>query len=90
MLSFKEYLTEERSSKEIQVQGVFDQLKLAQMHRKDPFVVGDVLINRKGERFRVTSIKETKRYMNGQMWTDGVTVDIVGLNKGKVFTIYVR
>lgn len=77
-------------NREIKVAGTFDRITLANLHRKNPLKVGDVLISRKNERFTVNKIYPVKRAIAGKSWDDGVAFDIVGSKKGKVFTVYVR
>lgn len=89
MKDFLTYMTESEG-REIAVKGTFDRITLANLHRKSPFKVDDVLVSRKGERFRVAKIAPVKRYLAGKAWDDGVAIDIVGLKKGRVFTVYVR
>jgi hypothetical protein len=52
--------------------------------------VGDTLVSRKGERFQVSKIYPVKRYLAGKAWDDGDAIDLVGMKKGRVFTVYVR
>lgn len=91
-MDMKDFLTHinEQGSREITVNGTFDKITLANLHRKNPLQVDDTLVSRKGERFRVSKISPVKRSLNGKQWDDGVAIDIVGLKKGRVFTIYVR
>lgn len=90
-MDMKDFLTymlnEER---EIAVKGTFDRITIGNLHRRSPLKVGDVLVSRKGERFRVSKIAPVKRSLAGKSWDDGVAIDIVGLKKGRVFTVYVR
>jgi hypothetical protein len=89
MKDFASYIGES-APREIKVSGVFDRITLANMHRRNPFQVGDILISRKNERFQVSKIAPVKRYLAGRAWDDGVAVDLVGMKKGRVFTVYVR
>ena len=84
---------------EIKITGKFDRQTLAEMHKKNPFKVGDILVSRKGERFEVVKIFSEPKHidwtsptaialLNGNLVSEGF--DIVGLEKGKVFTIYMR
>lgn len=91
-MDMKDFLTYmgEGQAREIAVKGTFDRITLANLHRKSPFQIDDVLISRKGERFRVTKIFPVRRSLGGKTWDDGIGIDIVGLKKGRVFTVYVR
>lgn len=89
MKDFLTYMTES-APREITVPGTFDKITLGNLHRKSPFKVGDVLISRKGERFQVSKVYPVKRYLAGKSWDDGDAIDIVGMKKGRVFTVYVR
>lgn len=72
------------------IKGPFDKINLARIHRLKPFKVGDTLLSRKGEKFTVTKIEPRKVFKNGTWFPEGESIDIVGSNKGKVFTIIVR
>jgi hypothetical protein len=91
-MDMKDFLTYvfEGEAREIHVKGTFDRITLANMHRRSPFRVGDTLVSRKGERFQVSKIYPVKRYLAGKAWDDGDAIDLVGMKKGRVFTVYVR
>ena len=67
------------------IDGVFDKENLARIHKLQPFKVDDILISRKGEKFTVVKIQALSN-----SYAHSLAIDIVGSNKGKVFTIYVK
>lgn len=78
-------------SKEIKVSGLFNKAALSKIHKENPLSIGDVLVSRKNERFTVTRIFQVELILpDGSRFQNGEALDIVGSNKGKVFTVYVN